>query len=354
MALLFCDGFDSYSATSDLTLGRFLSVGSLTYSSTAGRFGGSGIVIPNTSSIAGGTLKVISGLSLSNTLFGGFWFKQTATPIYGFSSNNQGFGLPNNAGNGTLVSCQANTGFVQIGNIGNGTVLGTGSHFNVCDGQWHWIEFQIAFATSATGSAKVWVDGILEVNVSSVVTITGGLTLNGYATLYNMINGNLGSPFAVTTFDDLILWDNTGTAFNTAPLGPQRISTLVPNADGDLTQFTPKSAGAHYLMVNGGYTSTNYVSDTGTGNVDLYKFPALSYSPATVSAVVATYYGQNPGTGNINLSPVLKTSGTQVSGTAQQLPNGTNAVYSKSWYADASGSAWTTASVNAMQLGIGD
>jgi hypothetical protein len=128
----------------------------------------------------------------------------------------------------------------------------------------------------------------------------------------------------------------------------------VPNADGDLAQFTPKSGTAHFAMVNGGYASTNYVSDGGTGNVDLYKFPSLPYSPTSINAVMANYFAQNSGTGTTSLIPKLKTSGTTISGTTQTLSVGVNTLIQAPFLTDALGSAWTATSVNAMQIGMGD
>jgi hypothetical protein len=354
MALLMNDGFDSYSVTSDLLLGKWNNNGGAVISTTGGRFGGGAMQIGSTNSITG-ILSKSYGLTTTNPLYFGFWFKQgSGIPTYGAGGTNAaGFCLPNSTSYSSMISVQANTGYAQIMELGGG-VIGTTS-VNICDNNWHWIEMAYTFASTATGSAKLYIDGVQLLNLTNIVTMSASnVTLSGYIGLYNMLNGNIGSPSVTAYYDDVLVWDNTGTAFNTFPLGPQRISTLKPNADGDLTQFTPSTAGTHYNMVNGGYTSANNISDTGTGNTDLYKFPSLPYTPATVNAVIGHYYGQNPGTGSANLIPQLKTGTTTVSGSTDPLANATNKLFQQNWYTDATGAAWTANSVNSMQIGLKD
>jgi hypothetical protein len=360
MALLFSDGFDSYAAIGDLiTCQKYVSnANGATLAATAGKFGGQALAVGAYYTPAGMVTRSL-GLSTANALYFGFWYKQNGLPNgdpsggYGHS----GLGLPNTTGaNETLLSIGngiGQTGALALVQLGSGsTVLARGSAI-VTDNAWHWIEVGIQLSTTSSGWAKVYVDSILQINYTGVtmsnVTLTGALQI---AAMQNQ-NGGVSA-----WYDDFIFYDSTGSNadFNGTnfPLGPRRISLLVPNADGDTTQFTPLSGTSHYAMVNGGYASTNYVSDSNTGDIDLYKFPALPYLPAKVNAVVASYWAQNSGGGSATLTPKIKTGGTVGSGTSVSLPTSNNTLIQQTFYTDASGAAWSGSSVNAMQAGMGD
>jgi hypothetical protein len=240
-------------------------------------------------------------------------------------------------------------GLTSIGQLGvtapgYSTAVLTSTAF-VVDNAWHWVELEY-FMNGASGTTQLYIDGVSQGSVTTNLTAALAVTSVNFGGGYNF--------GGIQYFDDIIIWDDQGTTFNSFPLGPRRISTLVPNADGDLAQFTPKSGTSHFAMVNGGYTSTNYVSDGSTGNVDLYKFPSLAYSPTSINAVVGNYYGQNTGAGSTNLIPKVKTSGTTASGATQTMTVGVNSLLQNAFVTDAGGTAWAASAVNAMQIGMGD
>lgn len=338
MALIFCDGLDSYASASDI-VDKWNSNTGMTFVSNGGRFGGGVVQTPFTrqmlkafpTALAAGS---VVGIGFSYMMSGG-----VPTGDVGIIGGPSGYWL----------SVQASTGKLKAVEYGApSTVYFTGGT-NVCDGQWHWIELWVTLQTSATGALQAWVDGVSQGSASSVATLSSTSFLP-----LPSIGINTSANTNTHNFDDFIVWDNTGTTFNSAPLGPQRISTLNPNADGDLTQFTPSVAGSHYSCVNGGYGATTYVSDTSTGNVDLYKYPSLAYSPPSVLAVVANYWGQDPGTVSANLIAKLKTGGTVATGSTFALSLGANKLFQNPFYTDAGSAAWTATSVNAMQVGVGD
>jgi hypothetical protein len=253
-------------------------------------------------------------------------------------------GFPLISINGSHAMGITTAGQLAITALGSSTSSLTSSAI-VVDNAWHWVEFEY-FLSGASGSAQLHIDGVSQGSVTANLGAAAAITAVLFSGGYN----SGGTQY----LDDVVIWDDQGSTFNSFPLGPRRISTLVPNADGDLTQFTPKTGTSHYAMVNGGYSSTNYVSDGGTGNVDLYKFPSLSYSPSNINAVVSNLYGQNTGTGTTNLIPKLKTSGTTATGSTLTMTVGVNSLLQNAFLTDAGGSAWTSAAVNAMQVGMGD
>ena len=337
MTFRFCDGFDSYSATAQVP-SKWSSGSGYTFSSTAGRFGGGALT--NSSSPNGFLLLKTTSIPSGAKVRVGMHLKFSAgTVASGTSAGYYVVGFNNNS-----ALTYTTTGQLAVVNYGGSTAYLT-SAATLSDGNFHWVELEY-FLNGASSTAQLYIDGVFQ------GSYTGSL---GSAVAVTSVSLGMGYTFSGTGWiDDVVIWDDQGTNFNTFPLGPRRISTLVPNADGDLAQFTPKTGTAHYAMVNGGFGSTNYVSDSGTGNVDLYKFPSLPYSPTSINAVVGNYFAQNTGSGTTNLIPKLKTSGTTVSGTTQTLTVGINSLYQAPFITDAGGATWTATSVNAMQLGMGD
>lgn len=339
MTFRFCDGFDSYSSASQL-LSKWSSGSNLGLTTTGGRFGG-GALTNALTSLASTSLNRGVSIPSGAKVRVGFSIKYPVGQTGSVSQSAFVLGLNTNC-----VLHLNGAGLLSVSNLSSSVVQLT-SLTAVNDGAWHWVELEY-FLNGASGSAQLWIDGVAQGSVTAnigaaavVSSVTFGFGSAGTA--------SVGSAF----IDDAVIWDDQGSTFNTFPLGPRRISTLVPNADGDLVQFTPKTGTSHFAMVNGGYASTNYVSDTGTGNTELFRFPSLSYSPTSLTAVVGNYFGQNTGSGSTNLIPKLKTSGTTASGSTLTLTVGANSLLQSSFVTDAGGAAWTASAVNAMQLGMG-
>lgn len=338
MTFKFCDGCDSYAATADISA-KFSAVTSAAFSATGGRFGGGAITsssVPRSLSFS----RAVSVPSLAKLRLAFSMRASTGWTLGGIST-----GFPLISVNGQHVMGISTAGQLVITVLG-GSIPQFTSTAIVVDNAYHWVELEY-YLNGTSSTAQLYVDGVSQgtltgVNLNAAVAITSVAFSGGY---------NSGGTHY---YDDIVVWDDQGTTFNSFPLGPRRISTLVPNADGDLAQFTPKTGTSHFAMVNGGYSSTNYVSDSGTGNVDLYKFPSLAYSPTSINAVVGNYYGQNTGAGSTNLIPKVKTSGTTASGTTLTMTVGTNSLLQSGFTTDAGGSAWTSSAVNAMQIGMGD
>lgn len=105
----------------------------------------------------------------------------------------------------------------------NGTVLGSVSSAVLTPG-WHYIELDVTFATSGTGTADLWVDGVRWIHSTSVQTA------NTVATANRVYFGN-----AVTTtlsyFKDMYILDGA-TSPNTAPLGDIAVAVKYPTGAG--------------------------------------------------------------------------------------------------------------------------
>lgn len=351
MALLFCDSFDAYAAKADITAKWSLGTnGSAwtaygSFSASGGKFGGGSINIAGTS---GNSNAQILAAPVSYTYSAGYTLCVAAYVKFGATpSGSTGFLslLPTSATVGTLGL--NSSGQLIFYPLGTGSPNATSGTRNLADNAWHWIEAKIVLNTATAGSVTAYVDGTLELSIPSVATISSG-TPNGFAL------GTL--SFQNTYFDDVIVWDTSGAAFNTFPLGPRRIACLNPNAAGASTQFTP-SAGANYSCVSQAYSGAAYVADAATGNTDLYGTAGLTYTPASViNAVMVNVYAINPaGDGTKSIIPKLRSGATPsiASGTSRTL-SGMLANYQSPFYQDASATNWTATTVNAAQPGIGD
>jgi hypothetical protein len=353
MSLLFCDSFDAYSAVGDF-LDKWLSDTLTSFVSNGGKFGGG---CANFSSGGGGAYAgIISptiGLSSSNTLNFGFYVKFDSALVPGSApsvSSQAGLGIPNaNSSVGTVWS-MTTSGTMQALKAGTAstTALATGTKL-MNDGNYHWVEISIVLSASS-GTFKVWIDGILDINFSGVTWGSGALT--GNFALYNIPASSTRTAY----YDDVIVWDNTGSFFNTVPLGARRIGYLTPNGAGASTQFTP-SAGSNYACVNQAYSGTANVSNASTGQTDLYTTAGLAFTPAAaINAVVLNHYSINPAAdGTKSLTGKLRSGASPAvaSGTTRTL-SGVLTTYQDAFYQDSSATNWTTTTVNSAQPGIGD
>lgn len=357
MALIFCDGFDSYGVAGDFTRKWNAIAGNApTLSTSGGRYGGGAMVCNSYYTSCGLQTGQYANFAIANQLYFGFHMKTTGGPNADGSASygNCGLCLPN-SNNGAVTVVTVGTaipGAVQLLKLGSTTVLGTGT-INVCDNNWHWIEVAVLLSSTGTGWGKVYVDGVLQINYSGA-TMAGAYTLNGSAQLTYMQNTNGNN--ATWTFDDFVAWDNTGSFMNTFPIGPRRIATLNPNGAGASTQFTP-STGSNWSCVSQAYTGTANVSDASTGHSDLYTTGGMPYTAVgTINTVVVNHYSTNPsGDGTKSVASKLRSGGTPAvaTGTSRLLGNIATS-YQDAFYQDATGTNWTQATATAIQPGVGD
>ncbi|SDR47003.1 LamG domain-containing protein [Paraburkholderia tuberum] len=359
MALLFAEGFDPYGSLANMQASRWGAVGAEqtapvpTLVAAAGPFGTQALQMPGAYNTAGFLrTNQIAGLSLSNTLCIGFWRKCTIGGSFGYSgtiSRDGGLVLPNSSnGFATLIGDNA-SGLITIYNPANQTALvTTGKAIN--DGNWHYIEASFVFSATS-GSFQLYVDGVVVANASGLQTWVSGVTLLGTIGFGAYGATNSGNTYTVQ-YDDVQVWDNTGSTFNTFPRGPKRITTLNPAGAGSSTQFTP-SSGSNYSIAAQAWGASGTLTDTGTGHTDLYTTGGVSYSPGMVDGVLVTALASNPaGDGAHSLTPKIQTQSIQ-SGASSVL-TATATEVSTLFTADATGAALTAATINSMQIGFGD
>lgn len=217
-------------------------------------------------------------------------------------------------------------------------------------GVWNYVEIELI--TSATaGVLRVYTNGVLATSVTNAnfSTSTGttavnkiGILPNDYSSSYNQF------------YDDFYV-TNTSTR-----IGEMHIATIRPNADTAQKQWTPSTGTTNFNMVNTtnyGALST-YVTTNVSGRKDLYDMQDMSVTTVTgnIAAIKANGYGYKTAFGTSNVNLVVKSASTEVNGTAVDLIEGTSGakpIPSLIQEVDpATSAAWTTAGVNAVQMGI--
>jgi hypothetical protein len=340
MGFQFCDSFDCYDVTASFAK-KWTTVGAdFVYSATGGRFGGGCLSNTSGGAYAVNLVRNLTIVSGATMYFAG-WFQ-----ISGLSSPglNQGI-LAVNSGNTQMVGYNA-SGQMILTALGGSTAIATGTTV-ISDGAYHWIEVSIKL-NGASSSSTCYVDGVQQwtgssYNISAAAAITSVYVGLGY-------NFNSGP----NSIDDVIIWDDQGSTFNTFPLGPRRIACLNPSAAGANTNFTP-STGTNWSCASQAYAGTKTLISITSGQVDTYDTAGLSYAPtAVINAVVVNSSAQNPAAdGTKHLINQLLSSGTLATGTNRVL-TASLATFQDCFTTDSTSAAWTASSVASAQPGIGD
>ncbi|HWW84181.1 MAG TPA: hypothetical protein VNZ26_11290 [Vicinamibacterales bacterium] len=227
----------------------------------------------------------------------------------------------------------------------NGTTVGSAST-NVLTTGWHYFEITVVFATGATGSVLVKVDGVTFLNLTSVQTSS---TANAYTNRFYIqpIVGN----FAQWYKD--IYWRSDSTM-----MGDTTVNVCYAASAGPSQQFSP-SAGTQVACVQDGITHTgtwpndsDYIFDSNSGDVS-------DFAPQNVTV---------PGGGSIKaVIHGSRLSGDVAGATAQQYTKSGSTVHttstitlgtSPSYYFDVmetdpnTGSAFTQSGFNASTHGV--
>lgn len=216
---------------------------------------------------------------------------------------------------------------------------------------WHYVEAKITIHQSA-GIVEVYVDGDEVINDTGLDTCA---TSNEYADSF--LIGNTGSnlTYPYCYVDDVYLLDDNGTANNDI-LGPIKIYTKFPDADGNYGAWTPQGAGDSYVEIDEvpPDDDTTYIYSTSPGNRDTHSFETLSAS-GTIAAAVLNMNARKEGAGTRTIKGMCRSNGTDEEGTEQTISD-TYHIYQEAFEEDPDTSAaWANAAaINAAEFGIRD
>ena len=338
MAMLLIEGFDEYSTDAEMQRGGW------NFSSLAA---------VNQSAPVHGTLgraiQVISTNAYASHPFG----PSTATFVLGCAeqfidagpSNGVLFSLLQGGNNQIDIRTVAG-GEIQI-RRGTSTVIGLTVGAGLSMGLYFYIEIKM-FLHASTGTIDVWVDGI------NVLSDTGLNTLNTSTAEIDVIRC-VGHSTPEPGFDSLYILDDSGSD-NTDRLGEVFVETLVPDADGNVNNFTRVGGGSNNFEavdeIGPADDDTTYNHSATATDQELYGMTALAGGIGTVFAVQASALVRKEDPGERFIRLVARSNVTEV-----ESPNrGFGVAYryiSHIYENDPDGGTdWDEAAVNAAQFGI--
>lgn len=117
------------------------------------------------------------------------------------------------------ITVEQTSGVINLRNGASGTIIGAGPA--IVANSVHYLEWDISFGNAS--NYQVWLDGISIFNGTGDTTATA----NNYANAISLGSSATGN----TTYDDLYLFDNSGTTNNAVLLTNPRVETTFPISD---------------------------------------------------------------------------------------------------------------------------
>lgn len=359
MALLFMDSFDHY-ATADITEKWTSTSTGLTDGSaiqaTAGRRGGGCwrlAAAGSTTSSSKALFKVLA--PADNTII----FGLAVNPLKPFTDFDTSGTDPEQTGStavttiATIRNASANQCWIRLDAAGTlsvyrgTTLLGTTSA-PIANAAYTYVEVRITIDNVA-GAVGIRFNGV------SVLTLAGVNTRAGAANAWNELRighvGSNSSTGASIDIDDLYVLDGSGPAPWNTFLGDCRVDARLPTAAGATTQWTP-SAGANWQCVDDAAPNddTDYNASATINQIDTFTVQDAP-SGVVVYGVQAVMSAKKTDAGTCSLAPVIRHSGTDYVGTAQNP--GTTYAYLMQVYQTNPGTSaqWIEPDFNAAEFG---
>jgi hypothetical protein len=218
VTLLFLEGFDKYGpANSNAASTSALINQEWTASNSVAIVAGlsaTGFALQANANVAGANKTLSANYA---RLIGGVRFSSNLVGAVGMQFCDGSTAAPQ----ASVTINAAGTIAVRNGAFGTGTILGT-STATVTANSTHYLEWDITFSNA--GSYQLWLDGVSVLSGSGDTTATA----NNYANVFQLTCAST----AVITWDDLYLFDTTGTTNNAVLLTSPRIETSFPTSDG--------------------------------------------------------------------------------------------------------------------------
>jgi hypothetical protein len=217
---------------------------------------------------------------------------------------------------------------------------------------WAYVEMQAVIAPGLAGSVTVQINGSTVFSQTGLNTSNDGTT-NVTGLLLGTVNLSQTAYGFTSYFDDVYVCDTAGsTPYNTF-LGPVRVVTQFPVANGSITNFTGLAHHPNWQNVDDPDMDSDdtYNFSNQSGNIDTFMAGALPGSASGVYAVKVTAAGRIDDSGIRTVQTYLK-SGTVISVGANINLVGSYQYFSDMYTLDPNtGTAWTPSGVNLTQFG---
>lgn len=357
MALIFWEGFDSYSSISQLLASRTELNGTFgsdfsqnpDFYTSSGRFGGGAISRP-----------LYSGPGLIN-------FTATANPTELYTGRAAYVGNGTADGDGILqvynnsfpsrtgdVYLTCGSGYIYAYNF-NGTLLGTSPASTIISATWFWVELRVKMSTdnaTADGIVQVWINNRQVIsNTACITKRTNAATGYGGVNImpFNYNGGNF--------IDDIYVLDTTGSAPWNTRLGDCRIASIAVNSDSGPNDFAVSSGNTnHYTVVDEiPYSASDWLSTSSLNSNfgEMFRIAGLPSSNAfSVLAGAVVAVGGKTDAGNAAFKISIRSAGTRANSNTQYLST-SNTFYRQEWVTNPNTSAqWTTGEWANANVGI--
>lgn len=222
-----------------------------------------------------------------------------------------------------------------------GTLLGT-STSSFSGNTWYYIELMVTIS-DASGVVQLFVDGVEQINLSSVDTKNGG---NTSVDRFYFPGGSL---FYI---DDLYWADTTGASPNNTFQGDIQIESGTATADGTHTDWAANT-GSRFQAVDDPTPDDDatYVSTSTIGHKS--TFAVTDATPGgTIRAVKISLRVKKTAAGTCTIAPVIRIAGTNYNGTTQPANSGAYHHVSQTYNQDPLGDDWESSVFNSMEVGI--
>jgi hypothetical protein len=223
---------------------------------------------------------------------------------------------------------------------GNNTLLAESADNVYPLRSWHYLEVKVVLG--APGSFEVRINGRTVLSGSGRTTSTA----NNYANWVGL-RGQ-----AQDYIDDLYICDNTGTQ-NADFLGDVKVVTILPNADGSNTGWTPSSGTAHYAVVDEAPANddTDYLYTSTVGATDTENFQDVSLT-GSILGVLQLACLRKDDAGSREAALICRSGGSDYEGPQVALGNSYTYLKQLRESDPATGVAWTVTGLNAAQFGV--
>lgn len=233
-----------------------------------------------------------------------------------------------------------------------GTVIGTSASGLIPTGAFTQIQMRLTISDT-TGVVQIRLNG----STSYALNLSAQDTNNGAAAV-SVDSVRLGYTGAsamttVTTYDDFVIWDTTGSVMNTW-VGDVRVDSYAPNGEGDTQNFTTSTGSTHYTLVDeASPDATDYVQSATLNDKELFAFADMTHTPTNIYGVVPTVAALKDDAGNRSIKLLAKSGGTEALSASDIALSTTRTRCIGVMETDPNtAAAWTKTAFNAAQFGV--
>jgi hypothetical protein len=356
MAILWMDGFDLYDSFADAAGGGWstqtVGTNAAAINLTGGRTGGGCLDLHDNNTRVAFNLPVTQGFGETRIYafslkFVTNFLSSGSVPIITFLADNSSI-------NGALRMTVDSGGALRFL---DGFPITTTTDFVFNLEQWYRVELKIKASTVATssdtrtGSVDCYIDGNLVASFAAnivwnsstktpiVTMLFGGSTSNGH-----------------TLFDDLVIYDTTGSVNNSAPMGDVVITTLRPDGEGSEQDWTANTGTAEGAIDDAAGSSdgdSTYISSSTVGDKSEFTLGDLSDASASILGVQARVKSKKTDAGTRTYRNYLLSNASAANGDSISPATDYDWMIGKPIEENPDGgAAWSDASVNALEVGL--